>query len=113
MCRGSFSLGSITRRMQNLIIKSSKQQVEWMVASATAVCPQNLCLQPCGELCMERGLVPAVPAWPRGSWAVAVAAACSGDPWGVGGTAAHLCLLCKRGKAEEMPFLQRRSLPMA
>lgn len=41
MCRGSFSLGSITRRMQNLIIKSSKQQVEWMVASATAVCSQT------------------------------------------------------------------------
>lgn len=47
---------------------------------------------------MEQGLVPAVPAWPWGSWGVTVAAACSGDPWDVGGIAAPPVSPLQEGK---------------
>lgn len=89
-------LGNITKRMQNLIIKNNKQTVELMVASATAVSPQNLWLQLCGGLWMEQGLVPAVPACLWGSWGVTVAVTSLADLWDVGGIGSYSCLLWKR-----------------
>lgn len=67
-----------------------------MVASATAVSPQNLWLQLCGGLWMEQGLVPAVPACLWGSWGVTVAVTSLADLWDVGGIGSYSCLLWKR-----------------